>query len=72
MLLALFTSAIGGIMSYVSAGQSGRGSSSQAIGMIVGFVLLSVWWAMQIVPSYIIALDLLFVVLLVRSKREMD
>ena len=72
MLLALFTSALGGIMSYVGAGQSGRGTSSQAIGMIVGVVLLSVWWAMQIVPSYIIALDLLFTVLLVRSKREMD
>ena len=72
MLIALFTSAIGGIMAYVSAGQSGRGASSQAIGMVVGFVLLCIWWAMQIVPSYIIALDLLFVVLLIRSKREMD
>jgi hypothetical protein len=72
MLLAMVTSAFFGIMAYVGSGQSGRGQQSQAVGMIVGLVLLTLWYAVKIVPFYIIALDLLWVILSFRAKKEMD
>jgi hypothetical protein len=72
MLLATLSSALAGIMAYVGAGQSGRGQQSQAIGMIVGLALLVLWYAVEIIPFYIILLDLLWVVFMFRGKREMD
>jgi hypothetical protein len=72
MLLALFSSAMAGIMSYVGSGQAGRGQQSQAIGMIVGLGLLVLWYAIEIIPFYIIVLDIMWVIFTFRGKREMD
>jgi hypothetical protein len=71
-LIAMLTSAFGGIMSYVGLGQSGRGQQSQAVGMIVGLGIMAIWYAAQIVPWYIILLYILWVAFSLRTKRELD
>jgi len=72
MVIALLSAAFGGVLAYMSAGESGRGQQSQFMGMAVGCALLILWWIVQIVPWYIIGLDILFTALSFRAKREMD
>jgi phosphodiesterase/alkaline phosphatase D-like protein len=71
MFLAMFTSAIGGVMAYSGAGASGRGQNSQIIGLLVGLGLLTLWWGVQIVPWYILLLYIMIVIATLRASREM-
>jgi len=72
MVFALISTAFVGILAYSGAGLTGRGQQSQAIGMIGGLVMLTLWWAVQIVPWYILLLYVLWLLSMFRAKRELD
>ena len=72
LLLALVSTAFAGILSYTSAGEGGRGQQSQIVGMVVGLGVMTLWWAVQIVPWYILLLYVLWMITMFRTKRELD
>jgi hypothetical protein len=69
MLIATFSSAFAGIMAYTSGK---GGNNSQMLGAVVGLALTVLWYAVEIVPFYIVLIYIMIMVFTMRAKREMD
>ena len=65
LTIALATAGVGGIWLYVKA-------QSRALGMVGGLAVLTFWYGVQIVPWYIIGLDLMFTILVILATRELS